>query len=163
MSKTLFFISIAAAVLSLGYFAIVTDAAAYGGSAPETCANCHAMDAQYENWYHGAHEKWAKCVDCHLPHENFAAYYAEKGRQGFKDTYAFIRGDIPAAIRAEEKTKTIVQENCVRCHESAVEDMLTAGGQPLDRYCWDCHRNVAHGARGGSLAPYQDSALYPVK
>ena len=162
MTKTPFILAIAAAVLALGYFAFVTDAAAYGGSAPETCANCHVMDAQYENWYHGAHEKWAKCTDCHLPHENFVAYYAEKGRQGMKDTYAFVTGNIPVAIRANEKTKGIVQQNCIHCHEDAAATVLM-GAQPFDRYCWDCHRSIAHGERGSSLSPYQDSTLYPTK
>jgi cytochrome c nitrite reductase small subunit len=162
MPKTFFIIAIAAAVLALGYFAFVTDAIAYGGKAPETCANCHVMDSRYENWYHGAHENWAKCADCHLPHDNFAVYYAEKGRQGMKDTYAFVTGNIPPAIRAEEKTKIIVQKNCIHCHENTVESIM-AGAQPFDRYCWSCHRDVAHGARGSALAPYQDSDLYPIR
>jgi cytochrome c nitrite reductase small subunit len=80
MSRLPFFIAIAAAVIALGFFIFVTDAPAYGGSAPETCANCHVMDSQYENWYHAPHENFTECVDCHLPHENFIAYYLEKGR-----------------------------------------------------------------------------------
>ncbi len=155
-------IAIAAAVLALGYFALISDAAAYGGSAPETCANCHAMDAQYENWYHGGHSNWAKCTDCHLPHDNIVVYYAEKGRQGAKDTYAFVTGHIPELMRAEEKTKEIVQENCIHCHQNAVADIMM-GEQDFDRYCWDCHRHSAHGERGGSSSPYQDSYLYPTK
>lgn len=155
-------IAILAGVLTLGYFAYVSEAPSYGGSAPETCANCHVMDSQYENWYHGAHENWAKCTDCHLPHGNIAEYYMEKGRQGFKDTYAFVTGNIPEPIRASHETKTIVQENCIHCHENTVETVMM-GAQPYDRYCWECHRNVAHGARGGSIVPFQDSAIYPVK
>ena len=155
-------VAIVVAALAMGYFAFVTEAASYGGSAPETCANCHVMDSQYESWYHGAHENWAKCTDCHLPHDNFAVYYAEKGRQGAKDVYAFVTGNIPVAIRASDKTKGIVQENCVHCHEDSVESILM-GAQPFDRYCWDCHRDIAHNARGGSGLPYQDSSLYPTK
>ena len=89
MSKLSFSIAILAAVIALGFFVYVTNAPAYGGSAPETCANCHVMDSQYENWYHATHEKFTKCVDCHLPHENVVAYYLEKGRQGAKDVYEF--------------------------------------------------------------------------
>ena len=155
-------VAIVVAALAMGYFAFVTDAVSYGGSAPETCANCHVMDSQYESWYHGAHENWAKCTDCHLPHDNFAVYYAEKGRQGAKDVYAFVTGNIPVAIRASDKTKGIVQENCVHCHEDSVESIVM-GAQPFDRYCWDCHRDIAHNARGGSGLPYQDSSLYPTK
>jgi cytochrome c nitrite reductase small subunit len=120
------------------------------------------MDSQYENWYHGAHENFAKCTDCHLPHDNFAVYYAEKGRQGAKDTFAFVTGRIPVAIRANDKTKGIIQANCIHCHEDAAETVVM-GAQPFDRYCWDCHRAVAHGTRGASSIPYQDSTIYPIK
>lgn len=157
-------IAIAAAVIALTFFVFVTDAPAYGGSAPETCANCHVMDSQYENWYHAPHEKWTECVDCHLPHQNIVAYYLEKGRQGAKDVYAFTTGNIPVAIRASEQTKGIIQENCIRCHEQKVESiMMGSDEQPFDRYCWECHRNVSHGPRGASAVPFQDSTLYPVK
>ena len=98
MSKLPFFIAITAAVIALGFFVYVTDAPAYGGSAPETCANCHVMDSQYENWYHAPHEKFTECVDCHLPHENVVAYYLEKGRQGAKDVYAFTTGNMRSFI-----------------------------------------------------------------
>ena len=162
MLKSPLFMAFAAAVIALGTFVRVTDAPAYSGSAPETCANCHVMDSQYENWYHAPHEKWTQCVDCHLPHENFVAYYLEKGRQGAKDVFAFTTGNIPVAIRASEKSKGIIQDNCIRCHQSTVENVvMDLGGQPFDRDCWDCHRTIAHGARGASMFPYQDSNLYP--
>ena len=162
MTKYPVFIAIAAAVITLGFFVFVTDAPAYGGSAPETCANCHVMDSQYENWYHAPHEKVTECVDCHLPHDNFVIYYLEKGRQGAKDVLAFTTGNIPVAIRASEKTKGIIQKNCVRCHGDKVENIVM-GAQPFDRNCWDCHRSVSHGARGISDVIYQDSKLYPTK
>ena len=162
MSKLPFFIAILAAVIALGFFVYVTDAPAYEGSASETCANCHVMDSQYENWYHAPHEKFTECVDCHLPHENRVAYYLEKGRQGAKDVYAFSTGNIPVAKKKKKKTKGIIQANCIRCHASTVESVVM-GPQPFDRHCWECHRNVSHGARGASAVPYQDSVLYPVK
>ena len=162
MSKLPIITAIAAAVIALGFFVYVTDAPAYGGSAAETCANCHVMDSQYENWYHAPHERVTECVDCHLPHENIAAYYLEKGRQGAKDVYAFTTGNIPVAIRASEKTKNIIQSNCIRCHETTVETVMM-GPQPFDRFCWDCHRAVSHGKRGASGASFQDSVIYPVK
>ena len=162
MSKPLLVIAIAAAIIALGMFFFVTDAPAYGGSAPETCANCHVMDSQYENWYHAPHKNFTECVDCHLPHENKVVYYLEKGRQGAKDVYAFTTGNIPVAIRASDRTKDIIQKNCIRCHEDTVETMML-GSQPYERNCWDCHRNVSHGTRGSSLVPYQDAVIYPVK
>ncbi len=162
MFKTPFVIAVLSAILALAFFVFVTDAPSYGGSAPETCNNCHVMDSQYENWFHAPHEKVTECVDCHLPHENIAVYYLEKGRQGAKDVFAFTTGNIPVAIRASERTKSIIQDNCLRCHQDTVENIMM-GAQPLDRYCWDCHRSVAHGDRGSSSVPYQDSTLYPTK
>ena len=101
MSKLPIIIGISALLIVLGIFAWVTDAPAYMGHEPSTCANCHVMDAAYENWYHAAHEKYADCNDCHLPHQNIAVYYLYKGYSGMKDVYSFTTGSYPDAIRAE--------------------------------------------------------------
>ncbi|MDP2778067.1 MAG: hypothetical protein Q8O48_10530, partial [Anaerolineales bacterium] len=77
-------------------------------------------------------------------------------------TYAFVTNNIPVAIRASDKTKEIVQANCIHCHEDSVEDIVM-GEQLFERFCWDCHRAVAHGLRGASGVPYQDSTIYPTK
>ncbi|MFZ5820579.1 MAG: cytochrome c nitrite reductase small subunit [Chloroflexota bacterium] len=159
MTRFPLIVSIAAAAIALAVFAVVTDTPAMMGSAPEACANCHVMDAAYENWYHAPHEKWTECVDCHLPHENVFAYYFAKGKTGMHDVYVFSTGQTPALIRANEDTKEWVQGNCIRCHADAVEGILM-GAQPFERNCWDCHRDVAHGQRGISIAPNQDSSLY---
>lgn len=162
MLRNPLFIAIAAAVIALGTFVFVTDAVSYAGTDSETCANCHIHDSTYENYYHSAHRPWAECSSCHLPHNNFANYYFEKGRQGMYDVYVFSTGQTPEVIRANEHSKEIIQENCIHCHEDAVETIMM-GAQPFERYCWECHRNIAHGSRGGSMAPYQDSNFYPVK
>lgn len=159
MTKTPITIAIAAMLIALGVFVFVTDTPAMMGSNAETCANCHVMDAAYENWYHAPHERWTECVDCHLPHGNVFAYYFAKGKTGMHDVYVFSTGQTPVMIRANEDTKEWVQGNCIRCHEDTVES-ITMGDQPFERYCWDCHRSVAHGPRGISLSPYQDSLLY---
>ncbi|MCS7011806.1 MAG: cytochrome c nitrite reductase small subunit [Anaerolineales bacterium] len=152
-------LALTALVLSLGLFAWVTDAPAYAGTKPETCNNCHVMDAAYENWFHAPHARWATCSDCHIPHENFLAYWFYKGKSGMRDVYSFVTASYPPLIRANEETKRIVQENCIRCHLDTVEGILTTA-MPLDRPCWDCHRHVAHGARGLTMYPYQDSEVY---
>ena len=162
LKNPLLFIAIAAAVIALGTFVFVTDAVSYAGTNSETCANCHVMDSMYENYYHSAHQPWAECSDCHLPHNNIVSYYLEKGRQGAHDVYVFSTGQTPEVIRANEHSKGIIQENCIHCHEDAVESIMM-GAQPFERYCWECHRNIAHGPRGGSIVPYQDSSFYPVK
>ncbi|KAF0106904.1 MAG: cytochrome c-type protein [Anaerolineaceae bacterium] len=152
-------IGLLAFVLAMGIFAWAADAPAYAGTAPETCNNCHVMDSQYENWFHAPHQAWATCADCHIPHDNFFAYWLYKGESGMRDVYSFTTLGYPEAIRANDETIGIVQENCIRCHLDTVEGMVT-GPQPLDRNCWDCHRSVAHGDRGLTLYPYQDSEVY---
>jgi cytochrome c nitrite reductase small subunit len=155
-------IGLAALVIALGMFTYTSGALTYMGTAPSTCGNCHVMDSQYENWFHAPHERFAECTDCHLPHGNVLAYYFEKGRSGMHDVFIFSTGQAPAIIRASKDSKAIVQENCLRCHEETVQDIVM-GAQPFERYCWECHRSVAHGERGASGAPYQDSVIYPAK
>jgi cytochrome c nitrite reductase small subunit len=162
MTKLPISVAIAAAVLALGMFVYVTNAPAYAGADPATCNNCHVMDSQYENWYHGGHRDVTECVDCHLPHDNIVSYYIAKGRTGMHDVYVFSTGKTPELIRAREDTDQIIQSNCIRCHKSTVENIML-GPQPFTRDCWDCHRSAAHGQRGISIVPYQDSSLYPTK
>jgi cytochrome c nitrite reductase small subunit len=156
------YLAIAAAAIALGIFVYVTSAPAYAGTNPSTCNNCHVMDSQYENWYHAAHAEVATCVECHLPHQNIVVYYVAKARTGIHDVYMFSTGQTPVLIRAKPETKQIIQANCIRCHAETVDDVI-AGPQAFDRQCWDCHRSVAHGARGISIVPFQDTALYPTK
>ena len=142
----------------LGIFAWATDAPSYLGHEPSTCNNCHTMDDQYENWYHAAHARNTTCSDCHLPHQNIVSYYIFKGYSGMKDVVSFTFKIYPAAIRATKQTDTIIQANCIRCHNDTVE-MIVSGPQPFDRYCWSCHRSVAHGQRGLSLYPNQSTEV----
>lgn len=162
MTRFPVYMAILAAVLAFGVFVYVTDAPSYLGTDPSTCNNCHVMDSQYENWYHSAHARFAVCVECHLPHDNVVHYYLVKAQTGMHDVYAFSTGQIPVMIRAKPETVQIIQANCIRCHTTTVSDIV-AGPQPFDRHCWDCHRTVAHGERGISNVPFQDSSLYPVK
>jgi cytochrome c nitrite reductase small subunit len=139
-------------VISAGMY--VTDFTAYLGNNPTTCNNCHVMDAVYESWYHGSHQKWANCGDCHTPHPLIPKYLT-KAISGYHHVSAFALGDIPIAIRAKEDSLEVVQENCIRCHTDTIDNTFE-GTMASDRYCFDCHRSTAHGERGISLLPYQD-------
>lgn len=162
MTKLPLIIAFAVFIIALGMFVYVTDAPAYMGTDAATCNNCHVMDSQYENWYHGGHRSVTECVDCHLPHDNIIHYYIAKAETGMHDVFVFSTGMTPDLIRAKANTKLIIQSNCIRCHKSTVDNIMQ-GSQPFDRQCWDCHRSVAHGQRGISISPYQDSPLYPTK
>ena len=93
-----------------------------------------------------------------MTHQNIVSYYIFKGYSGMKDVVSFTFKIYPAAIRATKQTDTIIQANCIRCHNDTVE-MIVSGPQPFDRYCWSCHRSVAHGQRGLSLYPNQSTEV----
>ena len=140
-----------AAVVVVGMY--VTDFTAYLGNNPTTCNNCHVMDAVYEGWYHAGHQDWATCGDCHTPHDLIPKYVV-KGLSGIRHVSAFMLGNIPTPIRALASSQEIIQENCIRCHAETVSTILDSQME-FDRYCFDCHRSVAHGDRGISILPYQ--------
>jgi len=143
------------AVLSVGLY--VTDFTAYLGNNPSTCNNCHVMDYVYEGWYHNSHSRWTTCNDCHTPHALIPKYLV-KAQSGYHHVSAFLLGDIPFAIRAKDASRRTVQENCIRCHEDTIDNLDWQMGYTThdeERYCFECHRSVAHGERGISILPYQ--------
>jgi cytochrome c nitrite reductase small subunit len=152
------FLGLAAFLVVTGVGLYVTDFTAYLGDDPATCNNCHVMDAAYEGWFHGGHQQWAKCTDCHVPHD-FIPKYLAKSEAGFRHVSAFTLGHIPDAIRAIERSRAQIQANCIRCHAETVA-AVADGTMDAGRYCFECHRSVAHGERGISLLPYQDDLPY---
>jgi cytochrome c nitrite reductase small subunit len=154
MPKFMLSISLAALVVVLGVGAWATNFTAYLGSNPNTCNNCHVMDAVYEGWYHSAHRPFATCVDCHTPHALIPKYIV-KAESGMNHVFHFTFGLIPEPLRAKPATDEMIQANCVRCHSQTVS--MIADGQPgAGRYCFECHRTVAHGERGISNIPRQE-------
>lgn len=147
-----------ALVVVVGLLIYVSDFWVYLGNDPTACNNCHVMDAVYEGWFHAGHRSWATCNECHTPHALIPKYLI-KAYSGMKHVSAFTLGHIPEPIRAASYTRNIIQANCIRCHEMTVATI--PDGQPdAGRYCFECHRGVAHGARGISILPYQDKGSY---
>ncbi len=140
---------------------VTTNFTVYLGDDPAACNNCHVMDAAYEGWFHSGHGQYASCNDCHVPHD-LVGKYVVKAISGFNHVYHFTTNNIPTAIRAHEETDHIIQENCIRCHTTTVES-IAEGQMDAERYCFDCHRDVAHGERGISVLPYQDTGLPPAQ
>lgn len=153
--KIALLVGILALLVVVGVGLYITDFTAYLGNNPSTCNNCHVMDAVYESWYHGGHQDWATCNDCHTPHALIPKYIV-KGLSGYHHVSAFTFGNYTDMIRAKESSREVVQENCIRCHAETVSNMLDSSME-FDRYCFDCHRSVAHGERGISLLPYRHS------
>ena len=149
--------SVATFVIAIGLFVYTVNeskALSYLSSDSKNCINCHVMNTQYATWKHSPHSQRASCVECHLPTEGFFGQYLAKGRDGWNHSVAFTFNTYEHAIQISDHGAERVQANCISCHSSVVQNMLdnaaryedpNAGIKPVDRKCWDCHQDVAHG------------------
>lgn len=129
----------------------ISNAVSYLSDDPKTCINCHLMYPQYATWMHSSHRERANCMDCHVPHDNIFRKYYFKSQDGTRHATIFTLRTEPQVIQIHTAGKTVVQENCIRCHEKQVSD-VTVGQVTVDNnkhgkghLCWDCHREVPHG------------------
>ena len=140
-----YFLAAALLGMAAGTFAMFGPPKLFAKSeTPDFCASCHVMEAEYEAWFHeGAHRR-INCVDCHLPHNNVPAHYIWKSIDGLKDMVFFYSGRVPEFIKASDHAQHVLQSNCIRCHQTAVENIDN------DRQCWICHRRLVH-IRSGAI------------
>lgn len=121
----------------------------YFSSDPKACVNCHIMKPQYDSWQKASHHGVASCVDCHLPHDFFPKYLA-KADNGYHHSKGFTLQDFPEPIRITPRNSKILQENCLRCHDSMVHGLsLVTRDDPQAVQCVHCHRSVGHGDKIG--------------
>lgn len=119
----------------------------YFSTDPRACANCHIMNDQYRSWSQGPHRAAATCVECHLPHD-FVAKYLAKADNGYRHSKGFTLLDFHEPIRITPGNSAILQENCMRCHEDFVHDIVRGGPRQTEpSRCVHCHRGAGHGAR----------------
>ncbi|MEW6428499.1 MAG: cytochrome c nitrite reductase small subunit [Thermodesulfobacteriota bacterium] len=111
---------------------------------PLFCAGCHVMESEYEAWSHAGAHRREMCVDCHLPNDNTLLHYTWKSIDGLKDVAVFYSGRVPERITISEHGRKVVQQNCLRCHETTVMHI------DQERICWDCHRRISH-RRSGAI------------
>ena len=122
----------------------------YLSNDPKACVNCHIMRDEYDGWQKSAHHAVATCNDCHVPHD-LVGKYLTKMDHGWRHSKGFTLNDFHEPIQMKPSSRSVVLENCVRCHESLVGDVahvpsLHDGAEdPLD--CIRCHSRVAHGPR----------------
>ena len=132
-----------------GFTFLYAEGLSYFSTDPKACANCHIMNDQYASWTKGPHHHSdARCVDCHLPHDTLAKYFA-KALNGYHHSKGFTLQDFHEPILIKPRNAAILQDNCVRCHGDFVHDALAPAGrfQEAGR-CVHCHRGSGHGARG---------------
>jgi cytochrome c nitrite reductase small subunit len=114
---------------------------------PEFCGSCHVLKTQYETWFHSGSHAAIKCVDCHLPNDNFPNHFLWKTLDGVKDFLKFHLGLVSEPIRITAHGANVVQENCQRCHAEIVSRVT------IQRNCWDCHRRKTH-LQTGAIATW---------
>lgn len=139
----------------------VSKTVTYLGDHPETCINCHVMDPQYANWTHNSHYRVTNCNDCHVPHNNIFSKYFFKATDGLNHAVMFTLRLEPQVIIMEEETRSMIQQNCIRCHTKNVgmdyvSSIVPSFHNYLEaRYCLDCHRETPHGRVNGlASTPY---------
>jgi cytochrome c nitrite reductase small subunit len=125
---------------------------------PTACVNCHIMRRQYDGWTKASHHGVAVCIDCHLPHSFFEKWYA-KAENGYRHSKEFTAQTFFEPIFIKPRGREILQDNCVRCHDSLTHDIAENARGALD--CVHCHAWVGHGERaalGGPLHYARDTA-----
>lgn len=130
----------------------------YFSKAPETCVNCHIMQPHYDTWLKSSHHASATCVDCHLPAE-FPHSIVSKADNGFFHSWAFTFEDFHEPIQIKPRNLRILENNCIRCHESLVAQMQAYSalvGQTERVSCMHCHSDVGHTPRPRLYARWHD-------
>ena len=118
----------------------------YLSTDPAACKNCHIMNDEYDSWRKGPHHAVAGCVDCHLPQE-FISKYIAKSENGYYHSKGFTLEDFHEPIMIKPKNSQILQNNCLRCHDAFVHDIVAGSTTAADAIrCVHCHRGVGHGA-----------------
>jgi cytochrome c nitrite reductase small subunit len=119
----------------------------YFSKDPRACTNCHIMQDEYDSWAKSGHHHVAGCNDCHLPTAPIPKLLA-KARNGWNHSSAFTLENFHEPIMIGPRNAEILQENCLRCHDRFVHDILLmqSPADPLDASvsCVHCHRNVGH-------------------
>jgi cytochrome c nitrite reductase small subunit len=109
---------------------------------PGFCQNCHTMKSVYTSFVDSTHSD-LQCNDCHLPHKSEVGKLFFKGRAGMTHIYFNTLGtdDIPDVIQATDRTKDIMNDNCISCHNSTLSNV----SHDAKDKCISCHKTVPHG------------------
>lgn len=129
-------------------------------SGADFCSKCHSMKGvalAHKEDIHGGNNKAgfkAKCVDCHLPHDNVWKYVTAKAYTGAKDVLGeiFWADTFDWVGNLEKRKEFTYTTGCQKCHDLdairyeipkaflAHKDFKT-GKVPS---CVHCHEHVGH-------------------
>lgn len=138
---------LAGLLLGLGLFTFsYAEGLSYLSNDPKACVNCHVMNDVFSSWEKSGHHHVAVCNDCHTPDDWFGKYVT-KAINGWNHSRAFTLEDFHEPIQITKRNAGLLQQNCIRCHESLVHDaiLVPAGGASLAPSCVRCHRGAGHG------------------
>jgi cytochrome c nitrite reductase small subunit len=127
-----------------GYATAYAQVPSYFGEDPRTCANCHAMQTQFDSWRKGPHQNVATCNDCHLPHDSVGAKYMTKAEDGVVHAYKFTLNNYPNNIVIRDKNLRIANQACLECHDQMTDQMRITMGATQEMSCVRCHAQVGH-------------------
>lgn len=135
-------------------------------SGDKFCVVCHEMDPMvlsYQNDVHAGKGKTgvkAKCVDCHLPHDNLVKYVYQKAKNGLVEGYVHFFGEpdkIDWHANRKNKERYVFDNGCTSCHENILDNKLLSAqaqkmhahyanlkGTPKELKCVSCHVGVGH-------------------
>jgi cytochrome c nitrite reductase small subunit len=125
----------------------------YLSSDPAACANCHIMSEHYSAWMKSSHRSVATCNDCHAPHDNVVAKYANKAANGFLHSYGFTTGNFPDPLQIRGFNKEVTEAACRNCHvvtetiATTAHSQIAGGGRDQEISCLQCHGSVGHWVR----------------
>ncbi|MBU8879816.1 NapC/NirT family cytochrome c [Bacillus sp. FJAT-29790] len=136
--KILIFIGVFAGII---ISAVTAKTFAYTDSA-DFCQSCHIMTSVHESFTDSTHAKLA-CNDCHLPHETQTGKLTFKAKAGLNHMYYNTLGSekIPDVLLATERSAKVINQNCVDCHESTVDNV----SHDAKDSCTSCHQEIPHG------------------
>jgi cytochrome c nitrite reductase small subunit len=76
------------------------------------------------------------------------AKYIAKADNGYRHSKGFTFLDFHEPIQIKPRNSAILQENCMRCHQDFVHEIVRGGGGRVEEsQCVHCHRGAGHGAR----------------
>ncbi len=124
------------------------------------CSSCHSMKGvskAYTEDIHGGNNSLgfaAKCVDCHLPHDNTFHYVAAKAYTGTKDVLGeiFWANSFDWVGNLRHKEEFTYSSGCLQCHDLKsmrykIPKAFLAHKEFLMgkvTSCVKCHENVGH-------------------
>lgn len=131
---------IAAVVVGMIVMAFLVESYHASGN-PRVCTACHSMGSAGSTWRASNHKQFA-CVECHMPVSGTFSRVFYKLRAGLHDLWHETLRDYPASLSLSKDARTIVNGNCLRCHQSTVQRITMLAAQPVA--CTKCHRRTVH-------------------